>query len=139
MHGFFACSSAPPLAQSQTRLPAHSPHTRTQHRPFIWNGQDYLLKVGPDLAFLDFEDLSKRWLNGRSPAADPFAPMASPTPQHPAPVSEADPLRVRMATTVLRRARDRSAVDLVRASLISPGESRAADQAAIAAATTPEI
>jgi hypothetical protein len=85
-------------------------------------GEDYLMSVGSDLAALEGSLFARTYLaQGVSPAAHPFTPARVFHPADPPPPSASDPLRVRMATTVLRRVWSRSTADLLRASLVSPG------------------
>ena len=48
----------------------------------MWNGSDYLCKLGPDLAFLDNLKFALARLGGSSPALDPFTPLQPPVSAH---------------------------------------------------------
>ena len=89
---------------------------------FVYGGEDYLMRVGSDLAELEGSLFVRTYLSkGVSPCANPFAPARACHAADPPPPAAVDPLRVRMAATVLKRVWSRSSVDLLRASLISPG------------------
>lgn len=90
---------------------------------FVYGGEDYLMRVGSDLTELEGSLFVRTYLSkGVSPCANPFAPARAYHAADPLPPATVDPLRVRMAATVLKRVWSRSTVDLLRASLISPGE-----------------